>query len=128
VKKRAVVVGALAVGLLILGGPVTASANVIWCVFDPPAHVLTPGGQHLTVNNMITMSSVDKDLAKLVTDDATAAPDGGGGTLITVHVYIPQGAHGANVVSTNHRYGVTATAGTPGGGVVLTLELDVPAS
>ena len=126
--KRGVAVGALAAGLLILGGQVAASANVVWCAFDPPVQVLTPGGQHLTVNNMITMSSVDKDLAKLVTEDAIAAPDGVGGTLITVNVHIPQGAHGAYVVSTNHRYAVTATASTRGGGAVLTLELDVPAS
>ena len=127
-RKRAVGVGALAAGLLVLGGPVAASANVIWCIFDPPIQVVTPGGQHLTVNNMVTMSAVDRDISRLVTDDATTAPDGSGGTLITVHVYIPQGAQGANVVSTNHRYKVTATAATPSGGVVLTLKLDVPAS
>ena len=127
-SKRAVAVGALAAGLLVLGGQVAASANVVWCTFDPPVHVVTPGGSHLTVNNMITMSLADKDFAKLVTDDATAGPDGVGGTLITVHVHIPQGAHGANVVSTNHRYNVTATSSTPSGGVVLILELDVPAS
>ena len=126
--KRGVVVGALAAGLLVLGGQVAASANVVWCTFDPPVHVVTAGGSHLTVNNMITMSMADKDLTKLVTGDATAAPDASGGTLITVHVSIPQGAHGANVVSTNHRYNVTASASTPAGGVVLTLVLDVPAS
>jgi hypothetical protein len=126
--KRGVAVGFLAAGLLVLGGHVAASANVVWCTFDPPVHVVTAGGSHLTVNNMITISMADKDLAKLVTEDATAAPDGTGGTLITVHVSIPQGAHGANVVSTNHRYKVTASASTPGGGAVLTLELDVPAS
>ena len=127
-RIRGVVVGALAAGLVVLGGQVAASANVVWCTFDPPVHVVTPGGSHLTVNNMITMSLVDKDIAKLVTDDATTAPDGVGGTLITVHVHIPPGAHGANVVSTNHRYGATTTSSTPAGGVVLTLELDVPAS
>jgi hypothetical protein len=127
-SKRGVAAGALAAGLLVLGGQVAASANVVWCTFDPPVQVVTPGGSHLTVNNMITMSLADKDLARLVTDDATAAPDGVGGTLITVHVNIPQGAHGANVVSANHRYKVTTTSSTPSGGVVLTLELDVPAS
>ena len=127
-SKRGVVVGALAAGLLVLGGPVAASANVVWCISDPPVQVVTPGGHHLTVNNTIRMPIVDKDIIKLVTDDATTAPDGVGGTLITVHVGIPQGAHAAYVVSTVHRYKVTATAGTLRGGVVLTLELDVPAS
>jgi hypothetical protein len=125
---RGALVGAVAASFLVLGGQVAASANVVWCTSDPPIQVVTAGGHHLTVNNMITMSSADRDIAKLVTDDATTAPDGVGGTLITVHVNIPQGAHGANVVSTNHRYNVTASASTPGGGAVLTLELDVPAS
>lgn len=127
-SKRGFAAGALVAGLLVLGGQVAASANVVWCAFDPPIQVVTAGGSHLTVNNMITMSSADRDIAKLITDDATATPDGVGGTLITVHVRIPQGAHGANVVSTNHRYRVSATSSTPGGGVVITLELDVPAS
>jgi hypothetical protein len=127
-SKRGVSIGALAAGLLVLGGQVAASANITWCMFDPPIQVVTAGGRHLTVNNTITMSSADRGIARLVTDGATTAPDGAGGTLITVHVNIPRGAHGANVVSTNHLYRATATSSTPGGGVVLTLELDVPAS
>ena len=73
----------------------------MWCVSDPPVAVVTPGGTHLMVNNMVYLSPTDRPIAALITDDASAAPDGHGGTLITVHVYIPQGNHGANVVSTN---------------------------
>ena len=127
-RTRVVVVGALTVGLLVAGGQGAASANVMWCVSDPPIQVVTPGGHSLSVNNMVYMSPVDRHIASKITDDAIAAPDGKGGTLITVNVYIPQGAHWAHVVSNNFRYRVSDTNGTPGGGTVLTLQLDVPTS
>jgi hypothetical protein len=127
-SKRVVVLGAIAAGLLVLGGQGAASANVMWCLSDPPIQVRTPGGHNLSVNNMIYMSPVDRHIASQITDDATAVPDGRGGTLITVHVRIPSGAHGANVVSSNYRYEVEDTRGTPYGGTVLTLTLDVPTS
>ena len=127
-RKRAVVVGALTVGLLVLGGQGAASANVMWCLSDPPIQVVTPGGHYLSVNNMIYLSPVDRHIARQITDDATVAPDGKGGTLITVHVHFPVGAHGASVESNNYRYRVTKTGGTPSGGVVVTLNLDVPTS
>jgi hypothetical protein len=127
-RKRAVVVGALAAGLLVAGGQGAASANVMWCVMDPPIQVVTPGGHNLSVNNMIYLSPIDRHIASRITDDAGAVPDGKGGSLITVHVFIPQGAHGAHVVSNNFRYRVTDTSGAPGGGTVLILQLDVPIS
>src|SRR5258707_9268701 len=106
-RKRAVVVGALAAGLLVLGGQGAASANVMWCLSDPPIQIVTPGGHYLSVNNMIYLSPVDRHLARQITDDATAVPDGRGGTLITVRVHIPAGAHRANVESNNYPYLVT---------------------
>jgi hypothetical protein len=128
-KTRAVVVGALASGcLLVAGGQVAASASVMWCMSDPPIQVVTPNGHNLSVNNMVYLSPIDRHIASQITDDATTAPDGKGGTLITVHVYVPRGAHGANVVSNNYRYRVTDMSGTPIGGTVLTLKLDVPTS
>jgi hypothetical protein len=127
-RARVVVVGALAAGLLVVGGQGAASANVMWCVTDPPIQVVTPGGHNLSVNNMVYLSPVDRHIARLIKGDASAAPDGKGGTMITVHVYIPQNAHGASVVSANYRYRVTDTGGTRGGGTVLTLLLDVPTS
>ena len=127
-RKRVVVVGALAAGLLVAGGQGAASANVMWCVMDPPIPVVTPGGHNLSVNNMIYLSPVDRHIAKRITDDASAIPDGRGGSLITVHVFIPQGAHAAHVVSNNFRYRVTDTTSSPAGGTVVTLQLDVPTS
>jgi hypothetical protein len=127
-SKRVVVLGALGAGLLVLGGQGVASANVAWCMSDPPIQVVTPGGHNLSVNNMIYLSPVDRHIANLITADAATASDGKGGTLITVHVHVPAGAHGAGVVSANYRYQVTDSDGTPFGGTTLTLQLDVPAS
>jgi hypothetical protein len=84
-RNRAVVVGALAVGLLVADGQGAASANVMWCLSDPPIQVITPGGHNLSVNNMVYLSPVDRHLASRITDDASAISDGKGGTLITVH-------------------------------------------
>ncbi len=127
-RKRAIVVGAVAAGLLVAGGQGAASANVMWCLSDPPIQVVTPGGHTLSVNNMIYLSPVDRHIASRITDDASAISDGKGGTLITVHIVIPQGAHGAQVVSNNFRYRVTDSNGAPGGGTIVTLQLDVPTS
>jgi hypothetical protein len=127
-SKRVVVVGALAAGLLVLGGQGTVSANVMWCVSDPPILLVTPGGHNVMVNNMIYLSPIDRHRASLITDAAAAVPDGRGGTLIIVHVYIPAAIHGAYVRSSNYRYQVTDTKTTPGGGTVVTLSLDVPTS
>jgi hypothetical protein len=126
-SKRAVVVGGLAAALLVLGGPGTASANLMWCVSDPPIPVVTPGGHNLMVNNMLYLSPADRHKAKLFTEDAATAPNGRGGTLITVHVYIPAVVHGAYIVSSNNRYQIRDAAGANGGRVV-TLTLDVPTS
>jgi len=127
-SKRVVVLGALAAGLLVMGGQEAASANVVWCLSDPPIQVETPGGHSLSVNNMIYLSPVDRHIARQITAGASAAADGKGGSLITVHVYIPSGAHGAAVVSNNYRYRVTKSASAANGGTVLTLTLDVPTS
>jgi hypothetical protein len=126
-RKRALVVGALTAGLLAVSGPGTASANLMWCVSDPPIQVVTPGGHYLMVNNMIYLSPADRHKAKLITNAAGVAPNGRGGTLITVNVFIPATIHGAHIVSSNYRYRVT-NAGDGSGGRVVTLILDVPTS
>ena len=127
-SKRVIVVSGVAAVLMVLGGSGAASANIMWCVSDPPIAVVTPGGHNLTVNNMIYLSPTDLHLPKLITDDATTAPDGRGGTLITVHVYLPAASHGGHVVSNNFRYRVTDSSTAQGGGTLLTLNLDVPTS
>jgi hypothetical protein len=99
----------------------------MWCVSDPPIAVVTPGGHNLMVNNMIYLTPADKHNAKLFTHDAVTAPNGTGGTRITVHIYVPALIHGAHIVSSNYRYRV-ADAADGSGGRVLTLTLDVPTS
>jgi hypothetical protein len=127
-SKTRVGIGALAAGLLLVGGPQTVSANVLWCD-DPPIRVVTPGGTILMVNNTIYLSRADMHHRSLITKDATVEPDGRGGTLITVHVYVPAAVHGgANVVSSNYRFTARDTGGTATGASVVTLHLDVPTS
>lgn len=125
-SRRVLVIGALSAGMLAVGGAGSASANVQWCVSDPPIPVVTPAGLHLMVNNMIYLAPEDRHLASEITDDAGTTPDGHGGTLITIHVYLPTAHHGANVVSNNYRFRVGDSKSAPGGWTMVTLSLDVP--
>src|SRR5438552_12853827 len=119
-KARSVVVAALLGGALLAAGGGTASANMSWCVDDPPIQVVTPGGHNLTVNNMVYLPPYALHLKKKVTDSATVQPDGHGGTLITVHVFVPAPSH---VVSSEARYQVKSEKY---GSNVISLYLDVP--
>lgn len=125
--KKRFVVGTLASGLMLVAGQATASANVVWCLSDPPIVVVTPGGHNITVNNMVYLPPVHRHVSRQIMDDASAAPDGHGGTLVTVHVRIPAGVSQAHVVSSEYRYRVSTEGGGEGGEVV-TLYLDVPTS
>lgn len=125
--KKRFVVGALASALMLVASQATASANVVWCLSDPPIEVVTPGGHYITVNNMVYLPPVYRHVLRQITDDANAAPDGHGGTLVTVHVRIPSGVSQAQVVSSDNRYKVSSEAGGQGGAVV-TIYLDVPTS
>ena len=121
------VLGTLAAGLMLTAGQATASANVAWCLSDPPIELVTPGGHNITINNMIYLPPMYRHLAREIDDGASVAPDGHGGTLVTVNVLIPSGVSKARVVSSDNRYQLSAEAGAEGG-VVVTLHLDVPAS
>ncbi|HEY1420782.1 MAG TPA: hypothetical protein VGG90_08755 [Candidatus Dormibacteraeota bacterium] len=126
-RKRFVVIGTAVTAIALWAGQAAASANVVWCMSDPPIQVVTQGGHNLTVNNMIYIPPVDRHVMDLVTDDAVATADGRGGTYITVHVHLPAAISHAHVVSSDNRYQVSAAAdGT--GGVTVTLLLDVPTS
>jgi len=106
-------------------GVAPASAMVLWCESDPPIQVITPAGNILTVNNMIYVPIYDIQLATQFQASATAASDGAGGTLITVHVQVAWGVSLAHVVSSENRYQVAAP-GDGTGGTVVTTYLDVP--
>jgi hypothetical protein len=120
VKARSVVAGVLVSAAMLLAAQVSASANVAWCVSDPPILVVTPGGNNLTVNNQVYLPPYAIHLKNSVSDTAVASRDSTGGTLITVFVYVP--TH-ASVVSSEYRWRVSDT----GDGIsVVTLHLHVP--
>jgi hypothetical protein len=119
-KTRSVVVGALLAGAMFIAGEGVASANVAWCVSDPPIQVVTPGGHNLVINNQVYLPPYDMHLKDQITDGAVVQPDGHGGTLITVYVRVPAHSH---VVSSEYRYQVSAQQD---GSYLITLHLDVP--
>jgi hypothetical protein len=119
-KARSVVVGVLVAGAMLLAAQVSASANVAWCLSDPPVQVLSPGGNYLMVNTQVYLPPYATHLKSEIYDSAVATPDSNGGTLITVYVFVPAPAH---VVASVNRWQASAT--TAGSGTV-TLYLDVP--
>jgi hypothetical protein len=121
-KARSVVLGAMVAGMMVIAGQGVASANMVWCVSDPPIQVVTPGGHNIQVNNQVYMAPYATHLKGEIVDYATARPDGKGGTLITVYVYVPVNSH---VVSSQYRYQVSAARD---GSSLVTLYLDVPIS
>ena len=114
-------------GLMLAAGQAVGSANVFWCGSDPPIQVVTPAGHNIMVNNVVSVPVAYRHLVSSVAEDASAAPDGHGGTLVTVHVYVPEGVSQAAVVSSENRFQVAARSAGAGGETV-TLYLDVPTS
>lgn len=121
-KARTLVVGGLLAGVMVIATSIVASANLVFCMDDPPVQVVTPGGHNLTVHNQVSMPAGSQQLLNDVTDQATAQPDGHGGTLITDTVYLPAPAR---VVASVNKYNVRATGS---GTTVVILLLDVPIS
>ncbi|TMD97198.1 MAG: hypothetical protein E6I72_07100 [Chloroflexi bacterium] len=124
-KARSVVAGVLVAGAMAVGGAGPASANLAWCWGDPPVQVQTPTGSNLTVNVMVAVPQFQAKYINDVDVQAITAPDGSGGTLITVDVAVPSTISTANVSVTVKKYKATASATVPGGGST-TLYLDVP--
>jgi len=126
-RLNRIVPAAMMAAALLIAGEASASANVEWCVYDPPVQVVTPGGTYLMVNNSIYLPPYDRHLASHFPATATVASDGHGGTLITVHVQIASGVSSAHVVSSQNRFQVSSP-GNGAGGTVVTTYLDVPAA
>lgn len=121
-KAKSVVAGLVAAGAMVLLGSVGASANVVWCMFDPPAQVVTPGGHNITVSNTVYLPADAASLKNNVSSSAVATADGTGGTLITETVVLPEQGR---VVASVQKYKVSSEAV---GGPVLTLYLHIPIS
>ncbi len=124
-RVRGMAAAAAVAGVMLIGGGGAGSANVLWCVSDPPSEVESPSGTNLTVNNYYYASDTDAHLLQLVTDEVSTSPDGAGGTLVTVEVEVPHAISVLYVVSTVQRYQVSAT-GSGKGGTDIVLTLDVP--
>jgi len=122
-KFRNVLLGGLLAGTLFIAGSGAASANVAWCISDPPIQLVTPGGHYIVVNNMVYLPPQALHLKNQITDEATATSDGAGGTLITVHVHVPATAGRAHVISSENRFRTTMQRD---GDTTITLYLDVP--
>src|SRR5690348_14200041 len=126
-KARSVVGGVVAALAMVVGGAVVASANIAWCLEDPPVQVQTPTGTNLTVNVSVAVPQYQAKYINDVNVQATTAPDGAGGTLITVDVAVPATISTANVSVTVKKYKIVDSVTIPGGGTT-TLHLDVPAA
>ncbi|HKW71158.1 MAG TPA: hypothetical protein VJP81_11290 [Candidatus Dormibacteraeota bacterium] len=124
---RNMVLGVLAAGGLVLGLAGSASANVVWCYEDPPTQIVTPSGSNLLVNTSVSVVQPEVKYLRGVFTTAATAPDGKGGTLVTVRVSVPATVSTARITSSVNRYQVTTTA-LAGGGTTVTLYLDVPAA
>jgi len=126
-RSRSVVLGSLVATAMLVVGQGTASANMVWCMSDPPAQVVTPGGANVMVNTTVYIPLGAQHLKGAVTQATTARPDGFGGTLIVVTIGLPAGVYRAEVVSSENRYQVSDLA-YGSGGSTLKLYLDIPAA
>ena len=121
-KARNFVAGGLLAGAIVLATSSGVAANFAFCADDPPIQTSTPGGTNVTINTTVYLPAGSQQLKNDVYQTSTAQPDGQGGTLFTINVYVPAQAH---VVATIRKYRVSTSA--DGNGVVV-LNLDVPVS
>jgi hypothetical protein len=126
-KARRVVGGVAVAGAMLVASALSASANIAWCIDDPPVQVQTPAGTNLTVNTSVSVPSDQARYLKTVAVDAVTAGDGAGGSVITVYVTVPATIQSANVTATVKKYKVSGST-TIAGGSSATLVLDVPAA
>ena len=119
-------VAAVAAGMMVLGSAGSASANIAWCLEDPPLLVQTPSGANLTVNVAVSVLQGEAKYIKTVLTDAVTAPDASGGTLVTVNVTVPATITVARVNAGVRKYKVSTDTVTVAGGTSTTLYLVVP--
>ena len=119
--KTVLASAAVACGLTVAsaGG---AAANVMWCVGDPPLQLSSAGGTNFTVNTQFYTTDSKQHLSQQLTEEVTSAPDGHGGTLVTVEVFGPAG-QSVTVVASLNKYKLSAQASGKGDVIV---QLDVP--
>ena len=126
-KAKRVVAGVVLAGAMVVAGAMSASANIVWCVDDPPVQVQTPSGTNLVVHTSISVPNNQAKFVNAVSVNAVTAPDGAGGTLITVYVRVPSRIDAARVTASVQKYKVYSASTTVAGGSSATIVLDVPA-
>jgi len=124
-NARRVVGGVVAAGAMLVAGASAGVANIAWCLDDPPVQVQTTSGTNLTVNTTIFAPKAEAKAVAASTVSAVTAPDGKGGTLVTVTAALDPGVSTATVLAQVKRYHVSAMASGQGGTTV-TITLDVP--
>ena len=127
-KARSVVVGVVASGAMLFAGASGASANISWCLEDPPVQVQTASGSNLTVNTAVSVPQFQAKYIGDVVIDAVTQSDGAGGTLITLYVSVPTTISVAKITATVKKYKVITESTTIAGGGSAVLQLDVPAA
>ena len=126
-RLRTVLSAAVAALGVVVAAPGVASANLLWCSSDPPVQTNTPSGTNLTVNTRFYASATDRHDLSSVTEQTVSAPDGAGGTLVTVYVLVPSTIDNLVVVAQVQRYGESATgSGTAGSTITLTMDVPTP--
>jgi hypothetical protein len=126
-KARSVVVGVAAAGAMVFGSAMGASANISWCLEDPPVQVQTASGTNLTVNTAVSVPQFQAKYIGDVVIDAVTQPDGAGGTLITLYVSVPTSISVAKISATVKKYKISDYTTVAGGGSAV-LHVDVPAA
>jgi hypothetical protein len=124
-KSRSLVVGVVAAVGLLVADAASASANIEWCLADPPMQLETAGGTNLTVNVSVAVPQGQVQYINDVKVDAVTQAYPGGGTLITIDVTVPSTVSVANVTVTVKKYKVSTSASVPSGSTT-TLYLVVP--
>jgi len=124
-RARRFAIATVAAAFLAVAAASPASANLAWCVYDPPVKVVSPAGSNLLVNTYVYYPKVSKHIAPRVTVEASADASSTGGTTITVRVYVPRGDGTIHVVVTSQRYKITEEQDGAEGSV-MTFTLDVP--
>ena len=121
-KVKRLLAGAVVACGMLVASPAVASANIMWCVGDPPVQMKSPSGTNFTVTTQIFTSGDRLRLSQLVEEVVVSTPDGHGGTLVTVEILGPAD-QAMMVVASVYKYKVANVAAGVG---VVRVTLDVP--
>jgi hypothetical protein len=124
-RLRTWLIGGAMAGVLMAAAPASASANIMWCVGDPPSQIVSATGTRFVVNTSVYASSSHLHLATQYTVATTAAPDGRGGTLVTVEVRSPAGQYLTVVSSVQRSNGSVTGRGSGSGDIVVVLDVPI---